>query len=103
MKELPIFIITAYIPSDENIVVSDIKKISKISEEGMCVIISIKEQHGIGTGLKFPLGVYSNELNAVLSLFRCGWEEYMKVDRMTLQEALQHEKEFIEKLTKLLK
>ena len=103
IKELPIFAITAYIPSDENIVVSDIKKICKISEEGMCVIVSIKEQHGIGTGTKFPKGIYTDELDAVLHFIKCDRENYMKVDRMTFEEALEYERKFREELTKLLK
>ena len=103
MKKLPIFAITAYIPSDENIVVSDIKKICEISKEGMCVIVSIKEQHGIGTGTEFPKGVYPDELDAVLHFIKCDRENYMKVDRMTFEEALEYERKFREELTKLLK
>ena len=102
-KKLPIFAVTAYIPSDENIVVSDIKKVCEISKEGMCVIVSIKEQHGVGTGTEFPKGIYPDELDAVLHIIKCDKEDYIKIDRMTFEEALECEKKFIGELTKLLK
>ena len=97
-----IYSITAYIPSDENIVVSDIKKICPVSEEGHCVIVSIKENHGVGTGIKYPGGIYIDEKAALLKLINVEREDLQKVDRMTLEEALACEKKFIDNLTQKL-
>ncbi len=97
-----IYSITAYIPSDENKVVSDIKKICPISQEGHCVVVSIKEDHGVGTGLKYPEAIYPSTLDALLNLGNIEREEFQKIGEMEFTEALLVEQQFIVKLTSKL-
>lgn len=102
MEKQPIYSITAYIPSDEKVISTQIYKICKISYEGHCVIISVKEDHGIGTATKYPQGIFENETEALLSLFRCGISPLTRVGRMSLKEALNQEELYIEELQKEL-
>lgn len=105
MKEeigLPIYMITAYIPSDENIVVSDIKKITVISKEGHCVICSIKETGGIATGTPYPHSIFPDIESAILKGIKYR-EECFLIDRMSFEQAIEKEQEFINILNTQLK
>lgn len=101
MNEKPIYIISAYIPSDEDRVVSDILKICKISQESNYVIISIKENHGYNVGLKFPEGIFTSLEDALIRICN-SHEEFYKAGKMTFQEALNKEQEYIGYLQKRL-
>ena len=102
------FLITSYIPSDENIVVSDIYKLQKLGYKDniIWIFIAITYNGGYGTGID-NFG-HKTELEAIKSLISMGAfdtikKELYKFGDMTLDEALEIRKQQVEFLTQELK
>ena len=102
------FLITSYIPSDENIVVSDIYKLQKLGYKDNItwIFIAITYNGGYGTGID-NFG-HKTELEAIKSLISMGVfdtikKELYKFGDMTLDEALEIRKQQVEFLTQELK
>lgn len=102
------FLITSYIPSDENIVVSDIYKLQKLGYKDNItwIFIAITYNGGYGTGID-NFG-HKTELEAIKSLISMGAfdtikKELYKFGDMTLDEALEIRKQQVEFLTQELK
>ena len=102
------FLITSYIPPDENIVVSDIYKLQKLGYKDNItwIFIAITYNGGYGTGID-NFG-HKTELEAIKSLISMGAfdtikKELYKFGDMTLDEALEIRKQQVEFLTQELK
>ena len=102
------FLIKSFIPSDENIVVSDIYKLQKLGYKDNItwIFIAITYNGGYGTGID-NFG-HKTELEAIKSLISMGAfdtikKELYKFGDMTLDEALEIRKQQVEFLTQELK
>lgn len=102
------FLITSYIPPDENIIVSDIYKLQKLGYKDniIWIFIAITYNGGYGTGID-NFG-HKTELEAIKSLISMGAfdtikKELYKFGDMTLDEALEIRKQQVEFLTQELK
>ena len=101
------YLIKSYIPSDANVVISDIYKLQELGyqETKVFIFICITNIGGYGTGVK-DFG-YKTELDAVYSLIRQGAfdsseTETYKIGEMTFEEAVEQRYNQINQLSKLL-
>ena len=101
------YLIKSYIPSDDNVVVSDIYKLQEMGQQEtkIFIFICITGKGGYGTGVK-DFG-HKTELNAVYSLikqnaFYHSETEIYHFGEMTFEEAVDERNNQINKLSKLL-
>ena len=101
------YLIKSYIPSDDNVVVSDIYKLQELGlqETKIFIFICITDRGGYGTGVK-DFG-HKTELDAIYSLIRQGTfnsseTEYYKIGKMTFEESVEERNRQINKLSKQL-
>ena len=101
------YLIKSYIPSDDNMVVSDIYKLQEMGQQEtkIFIFICITDKGGYGTGVK-DFG-HKTELNAVYSLikqhaFNYSETEIYRFGEMTFEEAVDERNNQINKLSKLL-
>lgn len=102
-----IFLITSYIPSDENVISSNIYKLTKLGTypNYKYIFTGVTINSGFGTGLE-DYG-HITELEAVLSVLEVGGftnseTEKSKIGLMTLDEALEHRNNQINALSKFI-
>ena len=101
------YLIKSYIPSDDNVVISDIYKLQELGlqETKIFIFICITDRGGYGTGVK-DFG-HKTELDAVYSLIRQGAfdsseTECYKIGKMTFEESVEERYNQINQLSKLL-
>ena len=101
------YLIKSYIPSDDNVVVSDIYKLQEMGQQEtkIFIFICITDKGGYGTGVK-DFG-HKTELNAVYSLIKQHAFDYSEAEiyhfgEMTFEEAVDERNNQINKLSKLL-
>lgn len=101
------YLIKSYIPSDDNVVVSDIYKLQEMGQQEtkIFIFICITDKGGYGTGVK-DFG-HKTELNAVYSLIKQHAFDYSETEiyhfgEMTFEEAVDERNNQINKLSKLL-
>ena len=101
------YLIKSYIPSDDNVVVSDIYKLQEMGQQEtkIFIFICITDKGGYGTGVK-DFG-HKTELNAVYSLikqnaFDRSETEIYHFGEMTFEEAVEQRYNQINQLSKLL-
>lgn len=101
------YLIKSYIPSDDNVVVSDIYKLQEMGyqETKIFIFICITDRGGYGTGVK-DFG-HKTELDAVYSLIKQRAFDYSEkeiycIGEMTFEEAVDERSNQINKLSKLL-